>query len=300
MSINLHKIKKWTLMILGKSHYHVNQDEGKYYSIDKIEGYYNNLTEKITKFGLESEEVPMNQDDDGYKRFFSIAIFQYGLAAYDLWLSTKKTRYLNIFKNCVEWAMENQLDNGAWESFKRISPDNPYSAMAQGEGISLLTRAFIQFKDDQFLKAAKKAYRFLLTDLRDNGVCVNNESNLLLYEFPNKPLILNGWIFAAWGILDYYKATKDEEALKNWEKTIRSIEKKLPEFDYGYWSKYNTKKNLTSPFYHKLHIAQLRVLYQLTQIETFKSYADKWEKQFKNPLNKSAAFMVKSIQKILE
>lgn len=37
MGVNLFKIKKWTHMLLGNSVYHVNQNEGKYYSKMKLE-----------------------------------------------------------------------------------------------------------------------------------------------------------------------------------------------------------------------------------------------------------------------
>ena len=86
MGINKQKIKKWTNMLLGNSPYHVNQNEGKAYSKTEICGYYNNLTEKVSRFGLPGDTVPMTVVDSGEKTYFSIAIFQYGLAAYDLLL----------------------------------------------------------------------------------------------------------------------------------------------------------------------------------------------------------------------
>lgn len=49
MSITAYNIKKWTRMCLGKSILHVDQGEGKIYSIEEIKGYYNDLTEKVTK-----------------------------------------------------------------------------------------------------------------------------------------------------------------------------------------------------------------------------------------------------------
>lgn len=47
MGVNLFKIKKWTKMLRGNSVYHVNQNEGKYYSKTEVKGYYNNLTDKV-------------------------------------------------------------------------------------------------------------------------------------------------------------------------------------------------------------------------------------------------------------
>ncbi len=287
-------------MFRGKSPYHVNQNEGQSYSLDDVAGYYNNLTEKITKFGMPGEEIPVTADDDGTVRHFSIAIFQYGLAAYDLYLQTGNKSMLNRMKNCVSWAMENQLENGAWLAFEPQNPNEPFSAMAQGEGISLLMRYYKETNEIIYLNAAKKAIEFLLTNRKNGGVSEWNDNGLILYEYTYLPVVLNGWIFAAWGLLDYYKLTGDENIKSAWLKTIDSIVQMLPEFDCGYWSNYDNSKKITSLFYHKLHISQLNVLYQLTNIEAFRYYAIKWRKYENNRIYSTLAFITKVIQKLKE
>lgn len=287
-------------MIRGKSAYHVNQNEGICYSKTELTGYYNNLTEKITRFGMPGEEIPVTADEDGTKRHFSIAIFQYGLAANDLYLTTKDESMLRRMKNCANWAVENQLENGAWKTFEPQNPKYPFSSMAQGEGISLLTRAYKITGNSNYLNAAYKAFQFMLKSRTDGGVADRSDNDLYLYEFTYMPLVLNGWIFSAWGLLDFYKATSDEEALKTWETSVASIAKSLPSFDCGYWSKYNSAERLASPFYHRLHIAQLNVMYILTGMAVFSDYAKRWEKQLNNPINKTIAFIVKVYQKIVE
>ena len=56
----MYQVKRWYKMLTGKSVWHVNQDIGKCFSKKSIEGYYNNMTEKVTKIPelLESEELP--------------------------------------------------------------------------------------------------------------------------------------------------------------------------------------------------------------------------------------------------
>ena len=49
MGISLYKIKKWYKMMTGKSISHVNQGVGTCYSKTEVAGYYNDLTEKVTK-----------------------------------------------------------------------------------------------------------------------------------------------------------------------------------------------------------------------------------------------------------
>ena len=75
MGISFYKIKKWTNMLRGKSVHHVDQREGRIYSVSEIKGYYNDLTEKVTRFGLENDEVPMSTVDSGKQMYFPIEIF---------------------------------------------------------------------------------------------------------------------------------------------------------------------------------------------------------------------------------
>lgn len=72
----------------------------------------------------------------------------------------------------------------------------------------------------------------------------------------------------------------------------------MKDFDIKYWSKYDDGKRICSPFYHKLHIAQLKVMYDLTGEDVYNIYAEKWEKYEKNNLNYSRAFLKKALQKI--
>jgi uncharacterized protein YyaL (SSP411 family) len=203
-------------------------------------------------------------------------------------------------RNCADWALDNQESSGAWRAFYSVNSNEPYSAMAQGEGISLLVRSAMAFNEKKYLDAATNALHFLLLDRSLGGVCVQNSSNLYLYEFTFMPIVLNGWIFAAWGLLDYYKATGDLQAKEAWNKTVNTIAKSLKDFDCGYWSKYNIKDRITSPFYHNLHIAQLNVLYDLTGNVEFEEYAKRWKGFKNNKIYMIAAFIVKAIQKLKE
>lgn len=302
MSVSLFKIKKWFNMLRGKSLYHVNQTEGLCYSVDNVAGYYNNLTEKVTRFPYPDNQIPITQDDDGSKREFSIAIFQYGLAAYDLMLMHfDETESEKKFRNCINWAIEHQEESGAWLAMESVNPVEPYSAMAQGEGASLLVKAYLKYGDEKYLKAAGKAVRFMLTPISKGGVAeYTSDGGLRLHEYTYMPLVLNGWIFASWGLLDYAKVTEDVDIVKAWELTTKTMANDLKLFDAGYWSKYTIAKAMASPFYHNLHIAQLNVMADLTGIPAFKQYADKFSAYKASWLNGKRAFIKKAIQKIIE
>nr|WP_317365533.1 D-glucuronyl C5-epimerase family protein [uncultured Blautia sp.] len=300
MSINIQKIKKWSNMLMGKSVYHVNQDAGKIYSKSSIKGYYNNLTEKITRFGYNDDRVPTTIVDSGAEIYFSIAIFQYGLGAYDLFLLNGDKSMLDKTLACANWAIENQQQNGSWVTFEYENKEHPYSSMAQGEGISLLCRAYLATSNFEYKEAIEKAFSFMILPIEKGGTTKYENDEVFLYECTNDPLILNGWIFSIWGIWDYCKLIENPNAKNILDRTLTTLEKKIPEFDIGYWSMYEDGKRICSPFYHNLHIEQLKVMYDLTGKDIYKIYSEKWENYQNNKWNCRRAFIKKALQKIFE
>lgn len=300
MGVSLYKIKKWIKMLTGKSISHVEQGIGRVFSSESVQGYYNDLTEKVTRRNLTGKELPMSSVDTGEKMFFSIEIFQYGLGAYDLYLLNDDKSMIEKIVACADWAIENQQADGSWITFAYKKIEYPYSSMAQGEGISLLIRAHIITGDDKYLLAAHKAKDFMLIPMKDGGTTSYIGDDVYFYESTQDPLILNGWIFSLWGLYDYCKYFNDAETKRVLEATLLSLKKKLPDFDMKYWSKYEDGQRICSPFYHKLHIAQLRVMYDLTGDSVYSEYVEKWEKYLKSFWNPKRAFLKKFLQKIFE
>ncbi len=287
-------------MLLGRSSYHVNQNEGMIYSVSEIKGYYNNLTEKITRFGYNDNRVPSTINDNGKELYFSIAIFQYGLGAYDLYLMNNNHSMLEKTIACAEWAVINQQPDGGWITFLYENPLHPYSSMAQGEGISLLLRTYIATGKIKYVEAAKKAYQFMIRPLAEGGTTKYDGDDIYFYECMENPLILNGWIFSIWGVLDYYKFFRDEKSKYILTSSIKSLRNKLSDFDIKYWSRYEDGKSICSSFYNKLHIAQLRVMAEITGEYIFKKYADKWNVNQHKWINRMRAFIKKASQKLFE
>lgn len=301
MSLSFNNIKKWTKMMLGKSIAHVKQDVGKCYSFDSIKGYYNDLTNKVLKDKkhIKSEDVFYYTVKNKKNCVVGIDIFQYGIATYDLYLMNYQSELmLTKFANYVKWAMNNQLNNGCWNAVEFRYKEYPYSAMAQGEGASLLIRGYVQFGDKRMLECAKKALDFMLLDIDNGGCSKETEHDLIFYEFIKKPYVYNGWIFAMFGLLDYYILTKDSFYKEKLDKTIDTFKRIIPKMDNGYWSMYCNDETIASPFYHELHIALLKVLYAYTLDDIFDVYIKKFEKYQKSFVKRSKAFWKKAFQKI--
>lgn len=303
MSVSLYNIKKWIRMLSGNSIEHVQQGEGKCYKTDEIAGYYNDLTAKVSNNQkVDNNGIPLFLTPKGNTIYFPIMIFQYGLGAYDNYLlSEKKNEDMKeIFIRCAKWALKNQETNGGWKNFIDEFPNTPYSSMAQGEGVSLLLRAYVETECEEYKSAAKKAVDFMLTSIENGGTAEYKNGKLYLHEFTHLPVVLNGWIFSLFGLYDFLRIEKNAEVSEKYERSVNTLVNELNKFDNGYWSMYNTDGMITSPFYHSLHIALLSVLYELTKIEVLKEYATRWDDYRHSKLKKSISFCVKVLQKIRE
>jgi hypothetical protein len=298
MSISIYKIKRWIDMLTGNSIAHVHQGIGKCYSKIDVLGYYNDLTLKVLRG--DGELLPVERVEDGRSLLVATEIFQYGLAAYDLFLEEKEQKYFEMFEACVGWACKNQEQSGAWNNFYYVYPDNPYSSMTQGEGVSLLIRAYVVSGNCEYLDRARNALSFMFLDKNNGGTAFYHNDDIILLEYTHLPPVLNGWIFSIFGVLDYVKVTHDIEFEKSMKKSISSMKNMMPLFDNGYWSKYDNYKTIASPFYHDLHIALLEVMADLFDDPFFYKYSSIFEQYKKNKFNVVRAFTVKAFQKLKE
>lgn len=304
MALTLYNIRKWARMFSGKSVMHVNQDLGKVFQVDKIAGYYNNLTEKVTMLSelLGTDKLPQYTTPSGKKEIFPVDVFQYGLGAYDLYLLKHDEVYLEKFRQCCEWTLAHQEDSGAWCNFFFKYPDNPYGAMAQGEAASLLIRGYKEYGREDYLNAAKKAIDFMLKPLSEGGTTeYKPNGDVILCEYTHLPVVLNGWIFALWGLRDFIVGTNDKGRYAEiYEKTEESMQRNLPVFSCSYWSMYNTAGEITSPFYHNLHIAQMQAMYKLTGHSVYNEFVERWQRYNASRICKYRALAKKAWQKINE
>ncbi len=289
-------------MLTGKSILHVNQDLGKNFRVDTVAGYYNNLTQKVLmqKELLDTDKLPKVLTENGEYIYFPVAVFQYGLGAYDLYLQTGEKKYKEKFIQCCEWALVNQESTGAWSNFFFTYKEHPYGAMAQGEGTSLLLRGYIETSDNRFLTAAQKGMDFMLIPVEDGGTTLYMDKNIVFLEYTHLPAVLNGWIFSLFGLYDATLVIQDKNYKQYFENSIKTLLKSLDKYDNGYWSLYDLGKHIASPFYHNLHIAQMQALYEITNKEEFKVFANRWEIYQNKFTNKFRAFIVKAYQKIIQ
>lgn len=181
-----------------------------------------------------------------------------------------------------------------------------YSGLAQGQGISLLLRAYRATGCRAYYEAAQQAFAALLVPVDQGGVIfVDDQDHVWIEEYIVDPPthILNGAIWASWGVFDYWLATREPLALSLFNQLMVTLEHNLHRYDIGFWSLYEQSGTrlsmLASPFYHQLHIVQLRILATLTGEDIFRDYAQRWEGYARSRINRSVAFGYKFVFKLL-
>ncbi|MDQ6779851.1 MAG: D-glucuronyl C5-epimerase family protein [Candidatus Eremiobacteraeota bacterium] len=159
------------------------------------------------------------------------------------------------------------------------------SGMAQGEALSLLVRAYDATANTRYLSAAIGAATPFQHLLESGGAVWRSASgDAVLEEVAIEPPshILNGHIFALWGLWDLMKVHAEPWVHELHEAALLTLRRRLPDYDSGFWSYYSALasrrgfRNLAVLKYHAFHIAQLRVTAAMTGDPYYREVADRW------------------------
>ncbi|OPX89169.1 MAG: hypothetical protein A4E53_01616 [Pelotomaculum sp. PtaB.Bin104] len=300
-------LRSWLSIVSGRSYYHQEQPLGKLFQPGGVLGYFNDLTAKTRWRGPVSKGgFPLNQTANGSLVFVPTTIAQKALGHYDSWLLGGDRRNLEDFMLLAGWLREHQDAEGGWQIWPVLGMAglSHYSAMVQGEAVSVAVRAYLHDPEHAWLRVAEKAVRLMLKPVTEGGTARYTPEGLVLEEYPSKSpnTILNGWCFALYGLYDFKlaKACSSVDIEQALSDTLRALSIYLPRYDAGYWSYYDTANNLSSPFYHKLHIAQLLAIEKtFPEVEAAaRFYRAKFERQWSWGINKLRAVVKKGLQKI--
>lgn len=277
--------------------------------------YYMNFDEKAHYSLADGNGIPMlNYRGTIGRQYNPIAIAQWGLGNFNLARRTGNDIARRKFLLASDWLCSNLTPNPHgirvwshhfdWE-YRETLRAPWYSGLAQGQGISLLVRACSETGEAKYLEAAALAFRSLLVSTDQGGVTFNDaEGNLWIEEYLVSPPthILNGFIWAAWGVYDFALATGSVEARQLFERTIHTLKSNLHRYDLGFWSLYEQSGTrlpmIASPFYHRLHIAQLHIMHRITGEAIFDEYADRWEAYARSRSKRTRALCYKGAFKL--
>lgn len=269
---------------------------------ENLGGYYIDLSESMIHY---TDGIFGEFDDKGVPMigwgneacYYPTTIAQYGLILNERWRRDKTlTDYLEKMNACLKWFEANKEDFRNTFVWRQPKADSHYhlppmwaSAMTQGEVISFYLRMSQINDDKQLVETAMKAYDFMSFDISEGGVRRNDkDGNLWLEEYPTAQpsLVLNGFIYAVFGLYDLFRVTKSEAVKRDIDACIKTLKENIAKYDTGYWSLYDQMhKELVKYYYQKnVHTPQLEALYDLTGEEIFKHYAAKW-RGYVSPFN---------------
>jgi heparosan-N-sulfate-glucuronate 5-epimerase len=268
-------VRDLTAMGTGRGYFHVAQPLGRFG--DDPRCYYNDLRRKSEWRGAMEDGIPLLYVPRlGTHIKFPIMIIQYGLGCLDRLFLEGDERLLRPVAAVHAWMMQelegcDHFDNG----FPVLNPGRAYhssnSGMAQGEAISFLVRLDrhlgARYGDDRTRDAIRRLAANMVKPVEEGGTAVAHEGRTAFCESCEREphVVLNGWIFAYFGLHDHADWAEDPEARRDARRAAADLRRCVPGFlrEDG-WSHYDSRGTPASPFYQRLHIA---LLYALARLE---------------------------------
>lgn len=206
------------------------------------------------------------------------------LANWNAYTLTSDDAYREAFLANARWFLANQVD-GQW----RWDIDVPsrelkapwISGLSQSLGISVLLRAYQTTGDTAYLDAARDAFSWMTKPLADGGLAVATAGGTFIEEYPHATApshVLNGHMWALFGVWDYYRVTRDPEALALFQAGITAIKAEKDWYDVGHWATYDHRNRISmvTGMYMQFIVQQLLALGTITNDSFFTDLGKKW------------------------
>ena len=172
--------------------------------------------------------------------------------------------------------------------------------MAQGEVASLLARMHRETGEERYADAALRALAPLRVPSARGGAEALLGGGPFYEEYPTDPpsFVLNGAIFAIWGVYDVSLDLDPDRAGRDFADSLDVLASNIERWDSGYWSLYDLfphpVPNVASAAYHLLHTTQLRAMQLIAPRPEIVRTAVNFERYSESRLNEARAFAVKA------
>lgn len=252
------------------------------------------LTFDVMKGFLQKFKMERVKDPLWFKRILEIRVHGHG------WLDNLTLTnhvHLDQFFDSANWLVRHQDSRGGWPimvtrrlvaGVLELAP-GWYSAMGQGQAMSVLCRAYTLTKDRTYLDVAVKALKLFEVDSAQGGVRARFMGKLDWYEeYPTIPssFVLNGFIFSLLGLYDLTLVADGEgkvAAERIYNSGMTSLKTNIGMYDTGQGTLYDLRHisagqppNRARWDYHTTHINQILQLMVIDDSEIFKTIAHRW------------------------
>jgi heparosan-N-sulfate-glucuronate 5-epimerase len=272
---------------------------------EEVNGYYVDL-----RFKAEEPVWPPSWLQPKGKQLH-VATAQWALGCFERYLAGEGEEWLQAAIDAGNYLLEDQEADGAW--LHGMPMPHTYllhppwiSAMAQGEGASLLVRLYAETGEERFADSALRALKPLQKPVRAGGARSLIGGGPFFEEYPTEPpsFVLNGGIFALWGCYDVGAGLSDTGARKDFTDGVDALAQNIERWDTGYWSLYDlfphpVVRNVASSAYHSLHITQLRAMQLIAPRPELEAAATRFESYAQSRLNPARAFATKALFRLI-
>lgn len=267
---------------------------------NSVRGYYIDMSVKA------DDPVLLPRWERSTGEVLWVAIAQWALGCYERYLETGDERWLAGMRTGGDTLVRNMRDDGGlWHTtaLGHTFPLRPpwLSAMAQGEAASVLVRLYLETGEDGYAEAARRALEPLSVDGRDRGTRAYLDGGPWLEEYPTEPpsFVLNGGIFAIWGLYDVAVGLDDSRARSEFDASAATLHASIHRWDTGRWSRYDLfphpfMVNVASLAYHALHTNQLRAMQRIAPDDRVAAVLARFEQYASSPWLRRRAFAAKS------
>jgi hypothetical protein len=284
-------------------------DRGRHVERRGVRGYPIDFSAKADRPSV----LPGFLDEPG--RHLWVAHAQRGLGCFERWLSGEGDPWLAGARRAADVLVEQQasggVHDGGWvqrRTYPHTFPLDPpwISAMAQGEGASLLVRLYATTGEDRYADSARRALRLMAVPSPEGGAAAPLGGALFPEEYPTQPasFVLNGAIFALWGLRDVGIALGDADALRSFEEGVDVLAANIHRWDTGAWSRYDLYPhrvaNVASRAYHELHVTQLEAMDDLAPRPELRDAAERFRAYAASRARRAGAFARKALFRLAE
>lgn len=191
---------------------------------------------------------------------------------------------LEKFRLWASWFLKNQTD-GKWAWSSDLPSRNlkaPWlSGLTQSLGISVLLREYQLSGDKQYLDAAAQALAWMNKPISQGGIRFKADRGVWYEEYPdaaNPSHVLNGHMWALFGIWDYYRVTGKSSVKTMFDDGVSALVAEIHKYDIGYWSVYaqTNRVDTVTGAYQQFIIEQLRVISAISGEKSLENIADRW------------------------
>jgi len=287
-----------------------NKSERLGYYYFRFEEDFKHLNRLIAN--LDQDGIPLNTTyidvAENKLHYYPISIGQYGLALFHSYLNTNGADKQAHFLRIADWFVKNaQIEERLGAFWLTDVPKPEYqiylpwkSAFTQSRAISVLLRAWQLTRNPQYLEIATEALRPFTFDITEGGVTACLKSGRPFYEeyvAAEPTMVLDGHNFALFGLFDFVRsvtpgtnAKAHDLAQELFKKGVDSLLNWLPEYDMGFWLRFNLCQMEHYPEidpctinYLRLIIAQLNILYHITGSDKILTFSEKFKQYDRFP-----------------